>query len=186
MLPTTAAASGKKDSSYSRTPLKEFFINSLKEIYWAEQEIMRGLKQLQQATTHTGLLHAFAHHKHETRKHIVRLENIFKWLKERSEAKKCFAMEGILKEADEIIAGIPEGTAARDAFLILAARKVEHYEIACYGGLVAIAYTLGKDKIARLLERTLWEEEQTDRLLSAIAASGINFKTSGDQEPQIR
>lgn len=143
---------------------------------------MTGLKKLQKATTHQGLIRAFKDHEHDTIKHIVRLEKVFEWLNEQPEAKMCRAMEGILKEADEIITETTEGTATRDATLIIAARKVEHYEIACYGGLVAIAYTLEQDRIARLLQKTLRDEEHTDLLLSEIAMHEINFKAPDERD----
>lgn len=182
MPQATPTVPEKIRSSYSATPLREFFLASLKEIYWAEQEIMTGLKKLQKATSHLVLIRAFKDHEHDTRKHIARLEKVFEWLNEQPQAKKCLAMEGILKEADEIITQTAEGTATRDATLVIAARKVEHYEIACYGGLVAIAYTLGQDRMGGLLQKTLQDEEHTDLLLSEIAMHEINFKAPDEPD----
>jgi len=167
----------KESSSMNDTaPLQKFFIDALKDMLWAENAIIGGLQKLQKAATSEELKDAFEDHELLTKKHISRLEKVFSMLGEKPEPKKCKAMEGILKEADEIIEETPEGTATRDATLIIAAQKVEHYEIASYGGLVAIAHTLGHDKAADLLQKTLNEEEETDYNLTDIAESQINFE----------
>ena len=123
-------------------PLEKFFKDALKDILWAEQAIITGLKKMQKEATNDSLKDALEDHEIETRKHISRLEKVFESIGEKAEPKKCAAMEGILKEADEMVDSTPEGSATRDAIIIIAAQKVEHYEIATYGGLVAIAHTL--------------------------------------------
>lgn len=174
------ANTGKKESESmsmnDTAPLQKFFIDALKDMLWAENAIIGGLQKLQKAATSEELKDAFEDHELQTKKHISRLEKVFSLLGEKPEPKKCKAMEGILKEADEIVEETPEGTATRDATLIIAAQKVEHYEIASYGGLVAIAHTLGHDKAASLLQKTLNEEEETDYNLTDIAESQINFE----------
>lgn len=164
-------------------PLMQLFTDALKDMYWAEQAIIEGLKKMQQAATNDELTEAFEDHEMETKKHVSRLEKVFEQIGLPAEAKKCAAMEGILKEAEEIIKNTPEGSATRDAGLIIAAQKVEHYEIASYGGLVAIAHTLGQTKAAKLLQKTLDEEEETDLHLTDIAETAINFEAAeeGDE-----
>lgn len=159
-------------------PLHEFFLDALKDMLWAENAIVTGLQKMMQATSNEELKSAFEEHEHQTKRQIARLKRIFEILNEKPETKKCKAMEGILKEAEEIIESTPEGTATRDATLIIAAQKVEHYEIASYGGLIQIALTLDLLKIADLLYRNLQEEEDTDQLLTEIAESHINFEAA--------
>ncbi len=163
-------------------PLKTFFIDGLKDMLWAEKAIIPGLQKLQKLCTCEQLCEAFETHEQQTQKHITRLEKIFQVMGEKSEAKKCKAMEGILKEVDEMVDAAPEYSATRDAVAIIAAQKVEHYEIASYGGLVALAHTLGLSQVANMLQKTLDEEEQTDYKLTDIAESHINFEA--DQEAE--
>ncbi|RYE00189.1 MAG: ferritin-like domain-containing protein [Sphingobacteriales bacterium] len=176
-------ANNKNTQEDRNAPLMQLFTDALKDMYWAEQAIIEGLKKLQQAATNEELTEAFEDHEMETKKHVSRLEKVFEQLGLPAEAKKCAAMEGILKEAEEIIKNTPEGSATRDAGLIIAAQKVEHYEIASYGGLVAIAHTLGQTKAAKLLQKTLDEEEETDLHLTDIAETAINFEAAeeGDE-----
>lgn len=166
--------------------LKEFFLDSLKDMLWAENALLTGLQKMKKAATNEELVEAFEDHEFQTKRHVARIKRVFEMLGEKAETKKCLAMEGLLKEAEEIIGSTPEGTATRDAALIIAAQKVEHYEIASYGGLVQIALTLDHVEIANLLEKTLNEEEDTDYILTEIAESFINFEAatedSGDVE----
>mgnify|MGYP003829365725 FL=1 len=106
------------------------------------------------------------------------MEQIFQKLKEKPQAKKCDAMEGLVKEGEGIIEDTERGTMIRDAGLILAAQKVEHYEIATYGGLAQIARTIGEDAVADLLEENLQEEKEADQLLTAIAEGFINAEAT--------
>src|SRR6185312_6636577 len=121
---------------------------------------------------------AFAAHLEVTKEHVARLEQVFELLGKKPQAKKCDAMEGITKEGEGIIEETEAGTATRDVGLILAAQKVEHYEIATYGGLARLARTLEYDDIADILETTLAEEKQTDELLTQIAESKINVEAA--------
>ncbi|GEN77590.1 ferritin-like domain-containing protein [Chryseobacterium hagamense] len=163
-------------------PLYKFFMDALKDIYFAEKHILEALPKMQKTATTEELQEAFEDHHLMTQKQISRLEKVFKSIDEKPEAKKCDAIIGIVKESENIIKETEEGTMTRDAALIIAAQKVEHYEIATYGGLVALAETLELYKAADLLQTTLDEEEQTDRDLTDIAETSINFNASEEDE----
>lgn len=165
----------KADQSAQKGPqLYVFFLSALKDILYAENKLVEALLEMESAASAEELKDAFEDHHLLTKKHISRLNKIFGILEEKAEAKECKAIEGILEEAREIIKNTPEGSATRDVGLIIAAQKVEHYEIATYGGLVQLAITLGFEKIADLLERTLEEEEETDQELTFIVENHIN------------
>lgn len=168
-----SVGAGKHDSM-----LREFFIDELKDIYWAEKHIVTTLPKMAKAATSQNLKEAFTNHLEETKGHVTRLEEAFKALDEKAVAKKCDAMEGILKEGSGIIEETEEGTATRDVGLILAAQKVEHYEISTYGGLGQLARTLGEDDVAELLETTLEEEKAADIKLTEVAEVGINYEAA--------
>jgi ferritin-like metal-binding protein YciE len=125
---------------------------------------------------------AFDNHHKQTERQVKRLEKVFQLIDEKPEGKKCEAMDGLIKEGKTIINETREGSMTRDAALIIAAQKVEHYEIATYGGLVQLALTLGKNRVASLLDKTLQEEEETDRQLTDIAESYINFQAEEEDE----
>ncbi|HEY2649868.1 MAG TPA: ferritin-like domain-containing protein [Puia sp.] len=172
-----SAGAGKDDSM-----LREFFVDELKDIYWAEKHIVSTLPKMVKAATSQELKDAFTNHLEETRGHVSRLEDAFKALDEKAVAKKCDAMEGILKEGAGIIDETEEGTATRDVGLVLAAQKVEHYEISTYGGLAQLARTLGENEVAELLEATLSEEKAADQKLTEVAEQGINYEAAGETE----
>ena len=155
--------------------LKKLFVNSLKDIYYAEEAIIKALEKMEEAATTEELKNAFEDHRLQTEKQVSRLEKVFKLLEEKPQKKKCEAIEGIIKEGQEVIKSTEEGSMTRDAALIIAAQKVEHYEMATYAGLIQMALTLGEDKAADLLEATLQEEEDTDYTLTEIAETSINF-----------
>ncbi|AZA73683.1 MULTISPECIES: YciE/YciF ferroxidase family protein [Chryseobacterium] len=163
-------------SEMKNAPLHKFFVDALKDIYYAEEAIVGALEKMQEAATTEELKDAFEDHQLQTKKHISRLEKVFRSIDETPEKKKCDAIEGIIKEGEEVIKSTKEGTMTRDAALIIAAQKVEHYEIATYGGLVQLAITMGHDKAADLLDKTLQEEEDTDYNLTEIAETYINFE----------
>jgi len=156
------------------TPFEQLFVDMLKDIYWAEQHLVEGLKKMTEAATTDDLQSAFEDHLFVTQKHVSRLERVFMSLQQPAEGQKCDAMEALVKEAEKVIENTPAGSMTRDAGLIIAAQKVEHYEIATYGSLVQVALTLGYDQAAYILEKTLSEEEDTDRLLTEIAETAIN------------
>ncbi len=162
--------------------LKEFFVDELKDIYWAEKHIVTTLPKLKKAATSEELQQAFTTHTEQSKEHVARLEKVFELLGEKAQAKKCDAMAGIIEEGTGIIEDTEDGTATRDVGLILAAQKVEHYEISTYGGLAQLATTLGLTEVADLLKQTLEEEKQTDHLLTEIAESSVNYEAAQEEE----
>jgi ferritin-like metal-binding protein YciE len=154
--------------------LQEFLVDEIRDIYWAEKHLVKTIPKMQKAASSEELKNAFGEHLDATKEHVTRLEHVFEMLGEKAHAKKCDAMEGITKEGESIISDTEEGTSLRDVGLILAGQKVEHYEISTYGGLAQLARTLGHDDIAEILETTLHEEKEADRLLTAIAERDIN------------
>jgi ferritin-like metal-binding protein YciE len=162
-------------SKQGDSPLEKFFLDMLKDIYYAEKKITQSLPKMQEAATTDELKDAFEDHLHQTERHVKRLEKVFQLVGKQPEGKKCEAIEGIAKEVESIIEETEEGTLTRDAALIIAAQKVEHYEIATYGGLVQLAITMGLHDAADLLDKTLLEEEDTDSLLTEIAENDINL-----------
>jgi ferritin-like metal-binding protein YciE len=179
---STAATKGKqpedKNVDGEKSEFRNFFIDELKDIYWAEKHLLKVLPKMQKAATSDELIKAFADHLEATKGHVSKLEQVFQKLKEKPQAKKCDAMEGLAKEGEGIIEDTEAGTMIRDAGLILAAQKVEHYEIATYGGLAQIARTIGEDEVADLLEENLQEEKEADQLLTAIAEGFINAEAT--------
>jgi len=165
-----AAVTGKIENS----EFHEFFVDEIKDIYWAEKHLVKALPKLKKAATSPELAAAFDQHTQETNSHIATLEQVFELLGEKAQAKKCDAMEGLLAEATSIIEDTDKGTLIRDAGLILAAQKVEHYEIATYGTLVVFARNMGQSEVADLLQGTLDNEKATDVILTEIAVNSIN------------
>ncbi len=179
---TNTKNNGKSKASAGKASednmLKDFFTDELKDIYWAEKHLVKTLPKMQKAATSPELQDAFAEHLEVTKTHVDRLEQAFESLGKKAQAKKCEAMEGITKEGESIIEDTEEDTATRDVGLILAAQKVEHYEIATYGGLAQLAITLGLDEVAGLLEETLAEEKEADQTLTDIAENNINYEAA--------
>ena len=166
--------------------LQDLFLNELKDVYWAEKHLTKVLPKMEKAATSDKLKKAFATHLQQTMGQIKRLEQAFEMLGEKAQAKKCDAMAGITKEGDEIISDTKKGTETRDVGLILAAQKVEHYEIATYGSLVTIAKTINKGEVANILAQTLKEEKETDALLSSLATGGVNEEATGETEDSTK
>ncbi len=162
--------------------LANFFLDELKDIYWAEKHLIKALIKMEKNATASALKEAFANHRGVTEGHITRLEDVFGLLKQKPIAKKCEAMAGITKEGDDIIEETPKGTETRDVGLIFAAQKVEHYEIATYGSLAELARTLGLQNVSEILEETLAEEKQADEELSKLAVRSINEEASHEEE----
>lgn len=175
---TTGTSGKSKTGKMENSEFHEFFIDELKDIYWAEKHLVKALPKMKKAATSPKLAAAFEKHTEETNKHIATLEQAFALLDEKAQGKKCDAMEGLLKEADGIIEDTKSGTLVRDAGLILAAQKVEHYEIATYGTLAAFAESMGHTDVAKLLQATLDNEKATDVALSKIATGTINAKAA--------
>lgn len=148
--------------------LKELYTEELKDIYNAENQLVKALPKLAKAASSDELRQGFEEHLKQTRGHVERLEKIFEMLGESPKGKKCAGMEGLVKEGSEVIEEGLEG-AVLDAALIGAAQRVEHYEIAAYGTVIAFAETLGEDEHVSLLESTLSEEKETDEKLTELA-----------------
>jgi ferritin-like metal-binding protein YciE len=176
--PKTKAAKTKPDTA---TGLRELFVEELKDIYWAEKALTKAIPKMIKNATSPELTEALTEHLEVTKEQASRLEDVFSSINEKATAKKCEAMAGLIKEAEEIMKETEKGV-VRDAGIILAAQKVEHYEIATYGTLCAFAKTLSENEAADLLEETLSEEKEADETLTHIAESSINFEAQDDQE----
>ena len=155
--------------------MRDLLIDELRDIYHAEKQLTRALPKLARAASNEQLKEAFTQHLEETRGQIERLEQVFELLDTRTRGKPCHAMEGLIEEAKEIME-MGLGPELLDVALIAAAQKVEHYEIAGYGTLHALAQASGFSEAAQLLQETLDEEKKTDQLLNKLAISDVNKK----------
>jgi ferritin-like metal-binding protein YciE len=169
----TGSKDAKKNNPKVAQGLRDLFEDELKDIYWAEKALTKALPKMAKNATSEELVSAINDHLEVTKGHVERLEESFKILGKAARAKKCEAMEGLVKEAEGIMEDTEEGV-VRDAGIISAAQKVEHYEIASYGTLCAFAKTLGEDEVVSLLQQTLNEEKEADQTLTEIAESSIN------------
>jgi len=153
--------------------MNDLFVHTLRDIFYAEKQIVKALPSMIDKATDEELKQGFSDHLAETRTHVTRLEEVFQLLDETAKTVQCPAIDGILKEANEVAADI-EDKEVLDAALIMAAQAVEHYEITRYGTLIAWARQLGRDDVADVLEQTLDEEKDTDEKLTDLAERGIN------------
>lgn len=160
--------------------LLELFKDGLMDIYWAENHLVKMLPKMIESASSKKLKQTITTHLDETKGHVNRLVKIFELLGEEPLAKKCDAMEGLTMEGQEIIESTEPGTASRDVGIILASQKVEHYEIATYGGLRQLALVLGLQDLADLLEQTLNEEKNADQLLTGVAENDINYQAAAE------
>jgi ferritin-like metal-binding protein YciE len=153
--------------------VQDLLIDELRDIYHAEKQLVKALPKMAKATKSDKLRQAIEHHLEETKGQVDRLEQVFDKLDTRTRGKTCEAMEGLIEEAKEMMEEIktPE---VLDVALIAAAQKVEHYEIASYGSVCALAEALGQNEVAQLLNQTLEEEKQADQKLNQIALSDVN------------
>lgn len=177
---TSGRSSSKPRQEDQSSLLQELFYDELKDIYWAEKHLLKALPKMAKAATSEELRQSFTDHLEATKEHVGRLEEAFELLGEKAQAKKCEAMAGLTKEGDGIIEDTEKGTLTRDVGLIMAAQKVEHYEIATYGSLAQLAKTLGKNDIAALMIETLNEEKEADELLTSIAENNINVEATAE------
>ncbi len=145
---------------------RALFVELVKDIYWAEKHLVKGMRKMEKAAANPGLAAAFASHIEESKVRIGRLEEVFGLLGKRAQGKRCEAMAGLVAEAEEAVEKTPAGTFARDAGLIMAAQKAEHYEIATYGTLRYFAEMMGEKEIAKILGAMRKEEKRADDLLS--------------------
>ncbi len=156
--------------------LKKLFVHELKDLYSAEKQILSHMDKVIDKTTDPKLNTALSEHRDLTRTHVERLESIFEALDHEPGGKKCKGMEGLLKEADDVLAETTADAAGRDAGIIAAAQRVEHYEMAGYGTARTYARMLGKDDLAETLQKTLDEEADADEKLTRIAEYVVNPK----------
>jgi ferritin-like metal-binding protein YciE len=152
---------------------RELLIDELRDIYHAEKQLVKALPKMAKASKAPKLRQAFESHLEETKGQVERLDQVFEKLDTRSSGKRCEAMEGLIEEAKEMMEDIktPE---VLDAALIMGAQKVEHYEIASYGSVCALAEALGQNDVKQLLEQTLNEEKAADQKLNQLALSEVN------------
>jgi ferritin-like metal-binding protein YciE len=162
--------------------LKELYIAELKDLYNAENQLVKALPKMAKAASSDELRQGFEEHLEQTRGHVQRLEQIFESLDESPKGKKCLGMEGLVKEGGEVMNEDFE-EAVMDAALIGAAQRVEHYEMAAYGTAREFANLLGQSKHASLLEETLQEEKETDEKLTMLAKE-INSQANSEAEVQ--
>jgi ferritin-like metal-binding protein YciE len=155
--------------------LHDVFVHELKDLYSAEKQLVRALPKMAKASASDKLREGFELHLEETREHVSRLEEVFADLEIGSRGPKCVAMEGLIEEGSKIMEEDADG-AVMDAALIAAAQKVEHYEIAGYGTVVAYARLLGYSDAEKVLRQTLDEEKTTDQKLTDLAESEINVE----------
>jgi ferritin-like metal-binding protein YciE len=166
-------------SSHEFNTLDDLLMNQLEDLYDAEQQILDALPKMEQAATHPQLRSAFREHLNQTQEHVSRLDQVFSMMNYQAERETCEAMKGIISEGEEAIDA--EGDpAVKDAALIAAAQRVEHYEIASYGTARTLAQQMGRREVANLLQETLENEKQTDQKLTQIAESSVNV-----QAPQM-
>lgn len=163
--------------------LKDLYVDVLKDLYDAENKIVKALPKLAKAASSPELQQGFRQHLEQTEGHLERLNQVFRYLGEAAKPKKCKAIEGLLEEAEELLEAESDSEAL-DASLIAAAQKVEHYEIASYGCARTYAKVLGQNDAAELLEQTLKEEKQTDEKLSELATTQINIAAADSETEQ--
>jgi ferritin-like metal-binding protein YciE len=157
--------------------LEDLFLATLKDVYYAEKQILRALPKMAKAAESDELRQAFEKHRAETEGHVERLEEVFEAIGKKAQGKTCEAIQGIIEEGKEIMEDFAESEAL-DAGLIAAAQAVEHYEISRYGTLRTWAQELGLRDAVGLLEQTLEEEKKTDKLLSELAEARVNQKAA--------
>jgi ferritin-like metal-binding protein YciE len=163
--------------------LRELYVEELKDLWSAENQILKGLPRMIKAASHPQLKRAFTKHEAQTRMQVKRLERICKDLGESPRGKKCVGMEGLIEEAKELLSDKPEPNVL-DAGLISAAQHVEHYEMAGYGTVRTWARLLGYDTHVTLLQQTLDEEKATDVLLTEIAEQQINIDDEAPEDEE--
>ena len=157
--------------------LQDLFVETLKDIYYAEKQILRALPKMARQAKSPDLKQAFKTHRHETEGQVDRLQQIFEMLDKPARGKTCDAILGIVEEGKEVMEEFGNSPAL-DAGLVSAAQAVEHYEIARYGSLRTWAETLGQKQVVQLLDQTLQEAGKTDRTLSKLAMTAANRKTA--------
>lgn len=180
----TAARGQVKAKRTAAEGLRELYIDSLKDIYWAEKALTKALPKMAKNATTPALKAALEDHLAVTEEQIARLEKVFELAGKKAVAKKCEAMDGLIKEGQDIMESTEPGP-VRDAGIIAASQKIEHYEIATYGTICAFAKTLGEEEAAALLHATLEEEKEADMTLTEAAYNTINFDAADADEGEM-
>jgi ferritin-like metal-binding protein YciE len=157
--------------------MDDLFLHTLKDIYYAEKQIVKALPKMAKKASSEQLKQAFEQHREETQGHVERLEDVFELLDKRARGVTCPAIDGIIEEGKELMDEV-EDKEVLDAGLLAGAQAVEHYEISRYGTLIAWAKQLGKQDVVKLLPQTLDEEKKTDQLLSKLAVGNVNKKAA--------
>lgn len=171
-----------KSNEAGNSALNKLFMDELRDMYWAEKHLVKALDKMAKNATSDNLRNAFETHARQTEEHVNRLEQVFESCGQKARAVKCEAMEGLISEAETLMEETEKGTMVRDAALISAAQKAEHYEIASYGTLRTLAGQLGYDDAVNLLETTLNEEKETDALLTQTAENQVNEMAAAEAE----
>lgn len=182
MATKQSKSTNNQNSADESSSLKEFFIDSLKDMYWAEKHLMKALPKMAKKATSDELRSAIETHLAETENQVTKLEQVFASMDEKAQTKKCDAMEGLIKEAESIMSETEDGSMTRDVGIIAAAQKVEHYEIASYGTIRTLADVLGLPEASELLNQILEEEKKTDVLLTQIAEGFVNQSAMNEKE----
>jgi ferritin-like metal-binding protein YciE len=177
MKTTDSKKGATKPKSDAAAGLTELFEASLKDIYWAEKALTKAIPLMAKNATSADLIEALNSHLTETEEHVTRLEKVFEVIGKKASAKKCEAMEGLIEEGKSILEETEIGV-VRDAGIIAAAQKIEHYEIATYGTLRQFAETLGLTEAVSLLEQTLGEEKGADEKLTTVAVNAVNLEAA--------
>lgn len=175
--------SSNRGYSIEESKLMKLFEDELKDMYWAEKALTKAAPKMIKNATSDKLVDVLESHFHETEGHVGRLEDVFETIGKKAVAKKCEAMAGLIKEAEDLMRETDKG-AMRDAAIISAAQKIEHYEIASYGTLRTFAQTLGLDDVVSLLEETLDQEKSADHKLTEVAESTINVEAMEEMEAE--
>jgi ferritin-like metal-binding protein YciE len=168
-----------KNISENESGLRKLLEDQLKDIYWAEKAILKAMPEMIDKVESQELADVLNEHQEQTIQQVTRLENVFEILDLKAKAEKCEAMEGLLEEADDIVGELDEGP-VRDAGIIAAVQKIEHYEISSYGTVRTFANTLGEYEAGSLLEETLEEEKEADLKLTDIAESIVNIEAASE------
>ena len=168
------------NAAMQSSQLMKLFEDELKDIYWAENALTKAIPKMIENATSSELIDTLTNHLAETENQVIRLEQVFASIDMKASGKKCAAMEGLIKEAGEIMESCEPG-AMRDAGIISAGQKVEHYEIATYGTLRQFAETLGLKEAVELLQATLDEEKAADEKLSVVAIKAINIEAAQEK-----
>lgn len=173
-------AGAKQNEDMPNSKFHKLFVEELKDIYWAEKNLVKALGKMKKAATSEELVAAIGEHQEVTQGQLERLDQVFASIGMEPKAKKCEAMAGLIAEGQEVIDDTEEDSAVRDAGIIICSQKIEHYEIAAYGSLRTLAALMQHNEAAELLAQTLSEEKEADSKLTMIAESSVNEEASAE------